>query len=407
MAARTDLAIEGGTPVRTAPMPPWPLVPEESVRAVETVLRSGRLSYWTGQEGRQLEREYASSLSRARAVAVSNGTVALELGLRALGIGAGDEVIVPARSFIATASCVVAVGATPVFADIDIDSSNLTAGSVRDVLTPRTAAVIPVHLGGWPVDMGPLLALAEEHDLMILEDCAQAHGGSYRGRPLGSLGHAAAFSFCQDKVIPVGEGGLLALDDEDAYVRAWEYKDHGKSSSKLAELDAATDKTAFKWIHDSLGTNWRLPETEAAMARVGLRHLSEWHQQRFHNALRLAEALRDVSGLRLPLPSEPSDHAFYRLYGYVETEALVGGWDRDRIAQAIVAEGVPCQYGACSELYREDAFAKQGLGPASRLPGAARAHESSLAFHVHPTLTDADVDDAATAVSKVMAVAAG
>jgi dTDP-4-amino-4,6-dideoxygalactose transaminase len=399
------LAIDGGTPVRTAPMPPWPAPRDDEIDAVAAVLRSGRISYWTGTEGRTLEREYAESLGRAHGVAVSNGTVALELALRAFGVGHGDEVIVPSRSFIATASCVVAVGAVPVIADIEIESGCLTAGTVSTVLTERTRAVIPVHLGGWPADMDPLMRLAKERDLIVIEDCAQAHGASHGGRPVGSFGHAAAFSFCQDKIIAIGEGGLLVTDDEAAYTRAWEYKDHGKSLSKLSDPSYMRTGTSFKWVHDSFGTNWRLPETEAAMARVQLRRLGEAHARRTDNALRLASGLAGLPALRVPLPPPGVEHAFYRLYALVVPEALATGWDRDRIAAAISAEGVPCLYGSCAELYREEAFARAGFGPPARLPNAARVHEMSLAFLVHPTLQDGDIDDTIAAVRKVLEVA--
>ena len=400
------LAMDGGTAVRTEPWPAWPVLDDDVIEAAEKVLRSGRISYWTGIEGRTLEREYADALGRRHSVAVANGTLALELALRAFEIGPGDEVVVPARTFIATASCVVAVGATPVIADIDPLSGNLTADTVRAVLTPRTAAVIPVHLGGWPVDMDPLLELAAHRDLVVIEDCAQAHGATYKGRPVGSIGDAGAFSFCQDKIITSAEGGLLALDDDAAYARAWSYKDHGKSLAKLSDPAFLAEKTSFKWIHDSFGSNFRLGEVEAAMVRVQLGRLDAVHARRARNATHLARALARIPGLDVPLPPEGLEHAFYRLYAFVRLEALAPGWDRDRIAAAIVAEGVPCQYGTCAEIYREQAFAAAGLGPSSRLPGAARAHDTSLAFFVHPTVGEDDVADAVAAARKVMAEAA-
>jgi len=403
----SSLAIDGGVPVRTAPMPRWPAPGDTEIEAVSNVLRSRNLNYWTGQEARSFEREYADSLERAHGIALANGTVALELALRAFGIGPGDEVVVPSRTFIATASCVVAVGAIPVIADIDRDSSDLTAQTVRAVLTDRTRAVIPVHLGGWPVDMDPVLELAALHDLIIIEDCAQAHGGAYRGRPVGALGsHAAAFSFCQEKVIPTGEGGMLVLDDAAAYERAWDYKDHGKSLRKVLHPEFSGAGTSYHWLVDSFGTNWRMDEMSAALGRVGLGQLPEWHRIRTRNAQRLAQGLADTPGLRVPLPPSDTEHAFYRLYMYVEPGGLAEGWNRDRILKAIAAEGVPVQYGTCAEIYREAAFAAAGLGPAERLPVASEVHETSIAFFVHPTLQDTDIDDTAAAVRKVMDVAA-
>lgn len=402
----SQLAIDGGDPVRTAPMPPWPATGDDEIAAVTAVLRSSRINYWTGTEGRTFEAEYAAHTGRTHAIAVANGTLALELALRAFGIGAGDEVIVPARTFIATAGAVVSVGATPVVADIDPDSGNMTAETAAPLITERTRAILPVHLGGWPVDMPPLLSLAEKHRLVVIEDCAQAHGGTSGGRPVGALGsHAAAFSFCQDKILPTGEGGMLVLDDEAAFERAWAYKEHGKSLAKINDPDFASGGTSYKWLVDSFGTNFRIDEMTAAVGRVALGKLREWHEARTRNALRLAEALGDVPGLRIPLPTGDIRHAFYRLYAFVDPDALADGWTRDRIAQAITAEGTPVQYGTCAEIYREAAFDTAGVAPQGRLPGAAKAHDTSLAFFVHPTLTGSDIDDTAAAARKVMAVA--
>jgi dTDP-4-amino-4,6-dideoxygalactose transaminase len=387
-------------------MPGWPSPSEAQVEAVTAVLRSGRINYWTGTQGRSLENEYAEKLGRSHAVAVANGTLALELALRGFGIGPGDEVVVPARSFIASASCVVAVGATPVFADIDPDSSDITASTIEAVLTERTAAVIVVHVAGWPAEMGPIADLAHERGFIVIEDCAQAHGATYRGRPVGSFGDAACFSFCQDKIVAAGEGGLLTLDDHDAFAVAWQYKDHGKSLSKLSDPAFTAQPASFRWIHDTFGSNHRMPELEAAMVRVGERELSDNHARRTRLATRLARGLEGVRGIRVPLPPAHCEHAFYRLYAQVAPEELAEGWDRDRVLFAIAAEGVPVQYGACAELYREEAFVSAGLAPEHRLPAAARADATSLAFFVHPTLADADIDDAIAAVRKVMQVAA-
>jgi len=402
------LAIDGGTPVRTAPLPRWPAPSEDAAHAVADVVRSGRINYWTGPRGREFERMYADSLGRMHGIALANGTLALELALRALGVGPGEEVIVPARTFIATASSVVAVGATPVIADVDRDSGNLTAWTVEAVMTDRSRAVIPVHLGGWAVDMEPLLALAAARDLIVIEDAAQAHGGAYHGRPVGALGsHAAAFSFCNDKILSTGEGGMLVLDDAGAHERAWAYKDHGKSLGRVDEAASDEDGScSYRWLVDSFGSNWRFHELAAPLGLEGLFLLPEWHDARARNALRLAESLRALPGLRVPLPDGGVEHAFYRLYAYVIPDALTPGWDRDRIARAVTAEGIPCQHGSCGEIYREEAFAAIGCDLEDRLPVAAELHETSLAFLVHPTLSAADIDDAAAAVAKVMAVAA-
>ncbi|HEX7525875.1 MAG TPA: DegT/DnrJ/EryC1/StrS aminotransferase family protein [Gaiellaceae bacterium] len=400
------LAVDGGVPVRSTPMPTWPSPSEAQIEAVTATLRSGHINYWTGCEGRSLELDYAEKLGRAHAIAVANGTLALELALRAFHIGPRDEVVVPSRGFMASASCVVAVGARPVFADVDPESSNVTAETLEAALTKLTSAIIVVHVAGWPVEMDPVIDLARNRGLLVIEDCAHAHGATYRGAPLGSFGDAACFSFCQDKIVAAGEGGLLALDDDDAFALAWEYKDHGTSLAKISDPEFMGRPASFRWVHDSFGSNYRMPELEAAMARAGERELPAAHARRAELASRLARGIAGVRGLRVPLPPAHCEHAFYRLYAYVEPAELAGGWDRDRVLFAIAAEGVPVQYGACAELYREEAFVLAGLGPGHRLPGAARAHETSLAFFVHPTLADSDIDDVIAAVRKVMKIAA-
>lgn len=398
------LAIDGGTPVRTERMPRWPAPSDAVADEIASVVRSGAINYWTGSRGRELETRYAGSLGRRHGLVLANGTVAIELALRAYRIGPGDEVVVPSRTFIATAGAVVAAGATPVVADVDRDSGNMTAGTAAAVLSPRTKAIIPVHLGGWPVDMAPILELAAEHGLTVIEDAAQAHGGSYHGRPVGALGsHAASFSFCNDKILSTGEGGILVLDDDDAFERAWSYRDHGKARELVERADDGS--CSFKWQAASFGTNWRMPEVCAPLGLEGLRLLPEWHARRTRNAMRLAERIA-CPAVRAPLPGPDVEHAFYRLYAYVVPSELADGWSRDRIAQAVVAEGVPCFSGSCGEIYREQAFVSLGLGPESSLPVAAELHETSLAFLVHPTLTDAEIDDTAAAVAKVMQVAA-
>lgn len=400
------LAIDGAAPVRTEPFPKWPSPSEAVALATAEMVRSGRINYWTGEQTRLLEERYAESVGRAHALAVANGTLALELALRAFGIGPGDEVVVPSRTFVATAGAVVAAGATPVVADVDRDSSNMTAATVEPLITSRTRAVIPVHLGGWPVDMDPLLELTRSRGIVVIEDAAQAHGGEYKGAPVGSLGsHAAAFSFCNDKILSTGEGGLLVLDDEEAFRKAWSYRDHGKSFQRVQDSLDDGDTCSYRWLVDSFGTNWRMPELCAPLGLEGLHMLPEWHATRRRNALRLVGHLNHLPGLRVPLPPAHSEHAFYRLYAYVSPEELASGWDRDRITRAITAEGVPAQYGSCAEIYREGAFTNAGFGPADRLPVAAELHDTSIAFLVHPTLGDAEMDDTITAVQKVMKVA--
>lgn len=395
------LAIDGGAPVRSTPLPPWPVFAEDEIAAVEAVLRSGKVNYWTGDEGRELEREYAASLGRERAIVVANGTVSLELLLRAHGVQPGDEVVTTPRTFMASASSIVAVGGVPVFADVDRDSGNVTAETIARVLTPRTRAVLPVHLAGWPCEMDPIMALADAHGLAVVEDCAQAHGGSYRGRPIGALGHSASFSFCQDKILTTGgEGGLIATDDDAVWRAAWAFKDHGKSYEAYYERE---HPPGYRWLIESFGSNYRMSEMQAAIGRVILRKLPAWSARRRANADILRAAMAPFAAVRVPTAPDHMTHAEYKLYAYVEPDALAAGWDRDRIMAAINAEGVPCFSGSCSEIYREKAF--DGMRPDERLPVARELGDTSLMFLVHPTITDEDAAEYATAITKVLEAA--
>ena len=401
---KTVLALDGGAPARTAPFAPWPFYEADEIEAVRRVLASGRVNYWTGDECTQFENEYAAYCGRRHAIALANGSVALELALYAYGIGLGDEVITASRTFIASASCAVLRGATPVFADVDPVSQNLTADSIRAVLTPRARAIIVVHLAGWPCDMGPILELARTNNLVVIEDCAQAHGAAYNGRPVGSFGHAAAFSFCQDKIITTGgEGGMLLFDDSAAWERAWSYKDHGKSYDAVF---CREHPPGFRWQHESFGTNWRMTEIQAAIGRLQLTKLPRWVAQRQHLAGILTNALAALPGIRVTRPGPGITHSYYKYYAFLEPDALEPDWDQDRVIAAINAESIPCIAGSCGEIYLEKAFVDAGLTPAARQPIAQRLSATSLSFLVHPTLTDADMLDTCAAVAKVMRVAA-
>ncbi|MDD4268335.1 MAG: DegT/DnrJ/EryC1/StrS aminotransferase family protein [Pirellulales bacterium] len=397
------LAIDGGRPVRQAAAAPWPVFDEEMIEAAAAVMRSGRVNYWTGGETRAFEQEYASRLGRRYAVALANGSVALEAALAGLDIGAGDEVVVTCRSFVASASCCAIRGARPVFADVDRESQNVTAKTVAAALSPRTRAIIAVHLAGWPCEMQPIVELARRRGLAVIEDCAQAHGATYRGRPAGSLGDVAAFSFCQDKILTTGgEGGLLATDREDVWQTVWSLKDHGKNWHAATRRDP---RSVFRWLHQRVGTNWRMTEIQGAIGRVMLRRLPGWVERRRQLAARLESRLAAIPSLRLATPPAHVEHAYYRYYAYVRPQMLKAGWSRDRIVQAIVAEGIPCGSGVCPEIYREEAFAHGESCPKNRLPVARELGETSLAFHVHPTLSRSDIDDTARAAAKVLRAA--
>ncbi|MGB9689572.1 DegT/DnrJ/EryC1/StrS family aminotransferase [Thermogutta sp.] len=397
-----QLAIFGGTPVRTSRFPPWPVFEDDEIAAVVDVLRGGRVNYWTGQQVRRFEEEFAQAVGCRYAVAVANGTVALEAALEALGIGPGDDVVVTCRSFVASAACVLRVGARPIFADVDPDSQNITRETIEAVLTPRTRAVICVHLAGWPCDMDPIMDLADRRGFFVVEDCAQAHAARYKGRPVGSLGHIAAFSFCQDKILTTGgEGGMVTTNDPLLCRKVWSLKDHGKDFDRAHQPADGT----FRWLHDTLGTNWRMTEMQGAIGRVALGKLEHWVRVRQANAQLLRQYLLSIPSLRIPEPPPYNEHSFYKFYAFLRKEHLRPDWNRERIIAAINAEGIPCGSGVCPEIYRERLFQERGLAPTRPCPVAQQLGDTSLMFLVHPTLGEREMLETAMAVEKVLRAA--
>ena len=398
------------------PFSPWPSFTQEEADAVRDVLLSNKVNYWTGTECREFETEYAAWAETSYAIALSNGTLALDVALQALGIGPGDEVVVTPRTFIASVSCVVNAGATPVFADVEPDSGNLSAATIARVLTPRTRAVICVHLAGWPCDMDPIMELAAQHGLKVIEDCAQAHGTRYKGRSVGSIGHVGAWSFCQDKIMTTGgEGGMVTTNDEALWRDMWSFKDHGKSYEAVYERE---HPPGFRWVHERFGTNWRMLEMQAAVGRIQLKRMAAWTAAREANAAAILAVCGQHDVLRVPAfrcnaarcalgcaAQSGCVHAQYKCYVYVRPERLAEGWDRDRIASEINARGVPCFQGSCSEVYLEKAFDDTGWRPAERLPVARALGETSLMFLVHPTLTAAEIDKTCLVVDEVLRLA--
>ena len=368
---------------------PWPYYEADEIEAATQILSSGKVNYWTGDLGRKFEVAYAKSVGKQFGIALSNGTVALELALRVLGVQAGDEVIVASRSYVASASCVLLVGATPIFADIDVSSGNINVETIAPLITNKTKAIIPVHVGGWPCDMPAIMALANQYNLKVIEDCAQAHGAFVAGKPVGAWGQAAIFSFCQDKIISTGgEGGMLLLDDESAYKRAWAYKDIGRSYDAVYGHD---NSVGFRWLTESAGSNFRMTEFQATIGLIQLEKLPHWIVQRDRNANEIAGILKQFDFMDVPTfqTSEGNQNAYYRLYAKVTENAFINGLSgeklRNHVINQLVTSGVPCFFGSCAEIYREKLFAN--MAPNERLPNAANFSNHALCFLVHPTIT--------------------
>ena len=389
---------------------PWPSFTQEEADAVSQVLLSNKVNYWTGTECREFEKEFAAWAGTDYAVALANGTLALDVALQAMGIGEGDEVIVTPRSFIASVSTVVNAGAMPVFADVDNNTGNISATTIAPKITDKTKAIICVHLAGWPCDMDEIMALAKQHNLWVIEDCAQAHGAKYKGKPVGSIGHIGAWSFCQDKIMTTGgEGGMVTTNDKALWQKMWEYKDHGKNYDSIYHKQ---HPPGFRWLHDSFGTNWRMMEMQAVIGRIQLKKMAEWTKIRTQNAKILRDALTQFAGeqqfLRIPdiefhqVMGGDSVHAYYKYYVYVRPENLPENINRDDILNALNEKKIPCFSGSCSEIYLEKAFDNHPSRPNARLTVAKELGETSLMFLIHPTLTTNEMQTIATTTVDVL-----
>ena len=378
---------------------PWPNFSSEEADAVKNVLLSNKVNYWTGQECRLFEQEFAQFVGTKHAVALSNGTLALDVALKALNISTDDDVIVTSRTFLASVSCIITAGANPIFADIDLNSQNITAESIKAVLTPKTKAIIVVHLAGMPAEMDDIMQLARENNLYVIEDCAQAHGARYKGQAVGSIGHIGAWSFCQDKIMTTGgEGGMVTTNDKALWEKMWSYKDHGKSYDAVYNRE---HPAGFRWLHEHFGTNWRMMEMQAVLGRIQLQRMPDWIHTRQLHAQRLTESLSQFKCVRLIKIPEHIAHAQYKFYVFVKPEFLNTDWSRDRIAAEISATGYPCMQGSCSEVYLEKAFDNTPWRPKVRLPHAVELGETSLMFLTHPTITATEMDAYLAAIESV------
>jgi len=372
------------------------LIHRRGGRCSHEVVLSNKVNYWTGDECRKFEKKFSSWSESKYAVALGNGTQALDVALKALDIGDGDEVIVTSRTFIASISSIVNSGATPIFADVDLASQNITPENIRSVITDKTKAIVCVHLAGWPCDMDEIMIIANEYDLYVIEDCAQAHGAKYKGKPVGSIGHIGCWSFCQDKIMTTGgEGGMVTTNDESLWRKMWAYKDHGKSYEAVYERK---QPEGFRWLHESFGTNWRMTEMQAVIGRIQLKRMSDWHKKRLNNANSIWSAAKKCKGLRVPVIPNHIEHAAYKCYIFVK-----GGVElRDKIMMEINEKGVPCYSGSCSEVYLEKAFDNTGFRPKERLPVAKELGETSLMFLVHPTLTKEEIQKTCDILTEVV-----
>jgi dTDP-4-amino-4,6-dideoxygalactose transaminase len=379
---------------------PWPSYTQEEAKAIQSVLLSNKVNYWTGHQCTSFEAEFASWTGAKYAIAMANGTLALEAAFKVLGLVSGDEVIVTSRTYMASVSSIVISGATPIFADIKLDSQNIDPDSIRKKITKKTKAIVCVHLAGWPCEMDEMIKIKNEFDLFLIEDCAQAHGAKYKGKSIGAIGDIGCWSFCQDKIMSTGgEGGMITVNNKSLWSKLWSYKDHGKS---YEEVNKKNPSSGFRFLHNSFGSNYRMTEMQAAIGRIQLKKMKNWHYLRLKNANTIWNFSKNCKGIRVPKVYDHIEHAAYKCYIFVEVERLKFDWSRDRIMKEINDLGVPCYSGSCSEVYLEKAFSKNGLQPLNTLHNAKKLGEESLMFLVHPTLTMSEINKTCNAISMVM-----
>ncbi|MCP3876691.1 MAG: DegT/DnrJ/EryC1/StrS aminotransferase family protein, partial [Desulfobacteraceae bacterium] len=333
---------------------PWPYFEEDEIQAVVDVLKSGKVNQWTGNEVTQFESEFADYIGSDYAIALANGSLALDLALICYDIGEGDEVIVTPRTFMASVSCLALRGAIPVFVDVDLESQNITLEGIQRAVSPKTKAIIAVNLGGWPCELDEISKFCNAKGLILIEDCAQSHGAEYNGKKTGSFGNCGIFSFCQDKIMTTGgEGGMFVTNDRKIWQKAWSYKDHGKNYDAVFNKDHLP---GFRWFVDSLGTNFRMTEMQAALGRVILKKLDKWVEKRRSLADQFNKGLSKIPGLRITMPPSNVSHAYYKYYVFIDPEKLKKGFAQHEILEQLSARGIPCAAGICPEVYLEKAF---------------------------------------------------
>jgi dTDP-4-amino-4,6-dideoxygalactose transaminase len=367
---------------------------KKQIKLVSEILEKNKTNYWTGDHGRLFEREFSKYHGTKYSVCVSNGSVALEIALRALGLKGGSSVLVTPRSFIISASCVLNVGLKPIFADVDLNG-NVNIEGIKKAYKRGVKSIIVVHLNGLSCDFDPIVKFAKEKKLYLIEDCSQAHGAIYKGKKVGSFGDIATWSFCQDKIISTGgEGGMISTNNKKLWEKCWSIKDHGKNYNSIFYK---THKIGFRWLHDNLGSNYRMTEMQAAIGREQLKTLD--NQLKIRNAIanlylkELKNYYQKYHLLQKPdfkcqaCPSKQNEkkcnkcmHAFYRLNLFINKNKI----NQIKLIKQLNKSKINCSVGSCPEIYREKIFKKLKLYPKQRLPNAKLLDKSSIMFPIDP-----------------------
>jgi dTDP-4-amino-4,6-dideoxygalactose transaminase len=389
----------------------YPRYNQYTLRKVQKVLKSGRVNYWTGHECKEFEREFTKYIENKYAVTLSNGSVALEIALKALNLKKRDEIIVSPRSFIISASCVLDLGLKPVFADVD-NNGNLSIKGIKKAYNKNVKAIILVHLNGLSCDLDPVLKFIKKNKIFLIEDCSQAHGAIYKDKKVGSFGHISTWSFCQDKIISTGgEGGMISTNNKKLWLKLWSLKDHGKNYKSVFYKK---HKTGFRWLHDNLGSNYRMTEMQAAIGREQLKTLD--NQLKIRNAIaniylnELKEYYQRYHLLQKPdfkcqtCPFKQNEkkcnkclHAFYRLNLFINKNKI----KQIKLIEQLNKNKINCSVGSCPEIYREKIFKKLKFSPKKRLFNAKLLGETSIMFPIDPGRSMAKVKIEINSIKKI------
>ena len=389
----------------------YPFYNKNIIEKVTKILKSGRVNFWTGNECKKFEKEFSKYVENKYAVALSNGSVALELALKALRLKKGDEIIVSPRSFIISASCTLNLGLKPIFADID-DNGNMNIDEIKRAYNKNVKAIIVVHLNGMSCDLDPILKFAKKNKIFLIEDCAQAHGAIYKGRKVGSFGHISTWSFCQDKIISTGgEGGMISTNNKKLWLKIWSLKDHGKNYKSVFYKK---HKIGFKWLHDDFGSNYRMTEMQAVIGREQLKSLGKQIKKRNLIASLYLNELKDYY-LKYDILKKPNFkcqtcplkqnlkkcnkciHAFYRLNLFIDKNKI----KQNQLIQQLHKNKINCGVGSCPEIYREKIFKKLKLYPKKRLPNAKLLGETSIMFPINPNKSLKEVKSEINLIKKI------
>jgi len=385
---------------------------QKQIKKVSQVLKKNKTNYWTGNECRKFEKEFSNYHGIKYSVTVSNGSVALELALKALNLKKTDLVIVTPRSFVISASCVLNLGLKPVFADVG-DNGNLSIEGIKKAYNRNVKAIIIVHLNGLPCDLDPILKFVKKNKLYLIEDCSQAHGAIYKGKKVGSFGDVSTWSFCQDKIISTGgEGGMISTNSQKLWLKIWSLKDHGKNHNSVF---FKKHKVGFRWLHDDLGSNYRMTEMQAAIGREQLKLLNQNLRKRNLIANLYLKGLREYYNkfniLKKPVlkcASCPLKNkirkcnkclsAYYRLNLFVNTNEL----NQIKLIELLNKNRIDCSVGSCPEIYREKLFKKNKFYSKLKLANANLLGKSSIMFPVNPNKSISLVKKEIKKIRKIM-----